>query len=606
MLPEGYAFKVRGPQSFGQAAAISASKLRGTCQGRRLVKVCAAMPRAPRFTVPFLRRFAGFVLAAALVAVLLLLNASAFAGQLGTFAQGAVRPAASSSAGAGSTAAPGEEKPAPDSPRAALADFTQLTRKGDYEHAAGYLDLSSVDASDGPLLAKRLREVLDRHLWIDIDKLSPLPHGNPDDGLAPDREELGNVPGAAGKPEPVLLVRHVVRTGPRWVFSAPTVAHIDAWYEHLENRWLLERLPKWALRFGPHELRWWQWLALLPMLLTGLLVGFAITRLSRLVIRRVVPEHSAAAARSLHGPATLAWAVATCYALLPWLGLYEPADVFIRRVLSATLLVAFFWALWKAVELSQHTVSSAHWAKNSHTAASLLMLGARMGKLLVTAFAFVAVLAELGYPVTSIITGLGIGGIALALAAQKTVENLFGAFSLAIDQPFREGDVVQVDGITGTVEAIGLRSTRIRTVERTLITIPNGKLAEMRVETLSARDRMRFYCLLGLTHAPAAQITQILGNIEDLMAANSSLIRDSISVRLVALTDSALNIEIAGMLDTADNTKFLEERQALLLGIVSVVDASGCSLAHPMSTIKLSESDQAQLRQASTLIERSS
>jgi MscS family membrane protein len=303
----------------------------------------------------------------------------------------------------------------------------------------------------------------------------------------------------------------------------------------------------------------------------------------------VMTEHGAETMRRLHGPATLAWMIVACYALLPWLGLYEPAEAFVERGLSATLLVAFFWALWRAVELSQHTISTSHWAKNSLTAHSLLMLGARFGKFAVAAFACISVLAELGYPVTSIITGLGIGGVALALAAQKTVENLFGAFSLAVDRPFREGDTIQVDSISGTVEAIGLRSTRIRTVDRTLITIPNGKLAEMRIETVSARDRIRFYALVGVVHSAAAQVTEILRGIERLLHTEPKIANDSISVRLVALTDSALNLEIAAMCETTDYDKFLDVRQALLLGIVQVVEKSGGALAHPVRSIEIAQ-----------------
>jgi len=551
-----------------------------------------------RFPTLCPRRFARFVFAFALSLGALALAKPAAANPPGAPAASATKPATSA---ASDTLAPVDEKPAPDSPRAAMSEYTRYTRGGDYEKAARYLDLSAVDPSDGPILAKRLRDVLDRHLFVDVDKLSPLPHGNTDDGGQPDRDELGNVPGPAGKPEPVTLVRRVDRSGARWVFSATTVARIDAWYDHLENRWLLDHLPKWSLRFGPHELRWWQWLSLVPLVFFGFVVGFTITRLSRLAVNHWLPTHSSEAFRKLRGPATLAWTVITSYALLPWLGLYEPAEAFVRRGLSAGLLAALFWALWQAVELAQHSVSSAHWVRSSLTASSLLMLGARLGKFVVAAFAFVAVLAELGYPVTSLITGLGIGGIALALAAQKTVENLFGAFSLAIDQPFREGDQIQVDSITGTVESIGLRSTRIRTVDRTLITIPNGKLAEMRVETITARDRMRFYCILGVTHSPAEQIRQILRGVENVLQESALVVKDSLSVRLIGLTDSAMNLEIIAMLETSDNAKFLEVRQGLLLGIVEVVDKAGSSLAHPVSSIRLSDSSQTQLLDSAAL-----
>lgn len=546
------------------------------------------MPFESSFSVLLLRtsrRFAATALALACWLSLVASSATASADQ-------SAAPAPNGSA------LPADDKPekaAPDSPRAAMSEFTQFTRSGDYQKAARYLDLSSVDAGDGPLLARRLRDVLDRHLFIDLEKLSPNPHGNTDDGSAPDRDDLGSVPGAAGKPEPVIIVRRVDRNGARWVFSASTVGQIDAWYDHLENRWLLDHLPKWALRFGPRELRWWQWLALVPLVITSFLVGFTVTRLSRLSLKHWLPKYGTDIVRKLRGPATLAWTVITSYALLPWLGLYEPAEAFVRRGLSAGFLAAFFWALWQGVELSLATMTSAHWAKTSHTAASLMLLGAKLGKFVVAAFALVAVLAELGYPVTSLITGLGIGGVALALAAQKTVENLFGAFSLAIDQPFREGDTIQVDTITGTVETIGLRSTRLRTADRTLITIPNGKLAEMRVETITARDRMRFYCVLGVTHSPAKQITQILSGIERVLRASSLVVADTISVRLIGLTDSAMNLEIIAMLETSDNAQFLEARQGLLLGIIEVVDDAGSSLAHPVSSIRLSDSSQAQL-----------
>lgn len=100
--------------------------------------------------------------------------------------------------------------------------------------------------------------------------------------------------------------------------------------------------------------------------------------------------------------------------------------------------------------------------------------------------ALVAFLSELGYAVTSLVAGLGIGGVAVALGAQKTLENLFGAFSIGADQPFLQGDVVRVGDLTGTAELVGLRSTR--TEERTLVTIPDGKLADMQIESFALRD----------------------------------------------------------------------------------------------------------------------
>ena len=159
----------------------------------------------PRFSAPSSRRRA-FSFATLLVG--LALSSPASAVQFGPLTPSTKPVTSGVGAAATSTA---EEKAAPDSPRVAMGEFTEFTRSGDYEKAARYLDLSAVDQSDGPILAKRLRDVLDRHLFIDVEKLSPNSHGNTEDGSPADRAELGSVPGSAGKPEPVVIVRRVER-----------------------------------------------------------------------------------------------------------------------------------------------------------------------------------------------------------------------------------------------------------------------------------------------------------------------------------------------------------------------------------------------------------
>jgi MscS family membrane protein len=484
-------------------------------------------------------------------------------------------------------APPADESTAHDSPRAALREFRRLTREGDFAAAARYLDLSKVNSADGPTLAQHLKEVLNRRLWIDPSKLSPESHGNVTDNQAPDREQLGTIRGASGQPEPVVLVRKSYRPGTHWVFSAETVAQIEGWYDHLESVWLSEHLPQPLLKMGPRLLRWWQWIALGPLLLAAWVVSYAVTRIGRAFATRALSEERAGSLHQLHGPVTLAVMVGVVFGALPWLGLYQPAYALVQRWCSAFLLIAVFWALWRGVELSRRTVSSSRWARESLSAHSLLSLGTRLAKFAVAAAAFVFVLSQLGYQATTIITGLGIGGVALALAAQKTVENLFGTFSLAIDQPFREGDTIKVDNIEGVVEAMGLRSTRIRTADRTMIAIPNGKLADMRIETISRQDRLRFFCAISVAHGASDKLEPIADELKKLLAAEPLVDQSTISVRFVGLTDSALNLELGAMLDTTDGAQFMDAKQRLLLGVVREVERSGASLAHPARTIQL-------------------
>src|SRR5690606_17113128 len=191
------------------------------------------------------------------------------------------------------------------------------------------------------------------------------------------------------------------------------------------------------------------------------------------------------------------------------------------------------------------------------TARSLLPLLSRIGKLTIIALSAVAMLAELGYPVASLVAGLGIGGLALALAAQKTVENLFGAFALGVDQPFAVGDFVLIEDFVGTVEKLGLRSTRIRTLDRTLITLPNGRLAEMRLESFTARDRMRLACTVRLAYGTTtSQLKEVLAGLERVLRAHPKIWPDAVVVRFKELGVSSLDIEIMAWFETPNWGEF--------------------------------------------------
>jgi MscS family membrane protein len=512
----------------------------------------------------------------------------------------AAAPAAppSSAQSAKSSPADTEPPPAPDSPRAAIAEFRRLTRAGDYAGAAKFLDLSKVDPADGPRLAQHLKEVLNRRLWLDRSKLSPESHGNAGDNQPANREELGTILAATGKHEPVVLQRKTLSSGARWVFSAETVAQVEGWYEHLESVWLTERLPAPLLKMGPRLLRWWQWIALLPLLLVAWAVSYVVARVTRLVAVRTLSERRAGAAHQLHGPFTLAVMVGVVYAALPWLGLYQPALELVHRWCAAFFLVAAFWALWRGVDLSRRTVSASQWASQGGSAHSLVSIGARVAKFVLLAVAVLTILSQLGYQATTLLAGLGIGGVALALAAQKTVENLFGTFSLAVDQPFREGDSIRIDGAEGVVEAVGLRSTRIRTADRTVVSIPNGKLADMRVETLSRQDKLRFFCTIPLTHAKTAQLEQLLEKLDAVLASEALIERPGASARVVALTNVGVNIEVAAMLATTDGAKFAEARARLLLGILRGVEEVGARLGHAVQTVEVTPAAAARTESA--------
>ena len=358
-------------------------------------------------------------------------------------------------------------------------------------------------------------------------------------------------------------------------------------------------VPDMLLRAGPYRLLLWQWLALpvcaLGALVAARLLGGITHAVLRRLARRTETRFDDELSDNLGGPIALGWFVAVAASMLVLLELPDAAEGFARRVLHGFFFVAFFWALFRAVDVARAATRGSTWAEANPASRSLLALGARVAKVLIGAMAVIAVVSALGYPVASLIAGLGIGGLALALAAQKTVENLFGAFSIGFDQPIREGDYVRIDGAEGTVEAIGLRSTRIRTPDRTVVCIPNGKLADQRTENLTARDRMRLWCKIGLEYGTtAAQMRAVLAGLERALRAHPLLWPDTLQVRFVALAESSLDVEVNAWFRTTDAAEFALVKQELLLQFLQVVETAGTGLAFPTHTVHLSSPAAAQ------------
>ena len=482
-----------------------------------------------------------------------------------------------------------EEIVAKDSPRASMTHFLELARSGDFEGAAAYLDVPQDQEKRAPALARRLVPVLDRNSWIDVEKLSPLSEGNLDDGLPAAFEKIGTVPSSIGVPEQVRLVRKGGQE-PKWVFSRGTVEKIDSWYSRLEDRWFLEHMPMRLLRVGPKDLLWWQWLAL-PIILGvasafGLLLNWVLRGALLWIGKRARRHWDGTMFERVAGPLWLAWTLTLAELAVPMLVLYAPAEEFLHALLRGGYFFDFFWALSRFVDVLARRVLRSSWGREHLASRGLVSLMVRVSKVMVVVMAIVAFLSELGYPVASLVAGLGIGGLAVALAAQKTVENLFGAFSISADQPFREGDLVRVDGVVGNIEAIGLRSTKIRTADRTIVSLPNGKLADTRIESFAPRDRILFTTTLRLApKTTAEQMQRFLHEVEDLLKRTPKVRKESVLARFSAIGEASLDVDLACTLETNDYGEFQLIRQRLLLEILELVEQVGTAFARPVPAV---------------------
>jgi MscS family membrane protein len=210
----------------------------------------------------------------------------------------------------------------------------------------------------------------------------------------------------------------------------------------------------------------------------------------------------------------------------------------------------------------------------------------RMTKVGIATAALLSILYLAGVNLSAALAGLGIGGIAVALAAQKTIENLFGGLSILTDRVIRVGDLCRVGETSGVVEDIGLRSTRIRTFERGLICVPNGSLATANVENLSARDKMRVFCKIGLRYETSrAQLELVLAQIGTMLRNHPRVESASAWIRLAKLADSALELEMQAYVLTRNFDDFTAVRETLLLRVLDIVGDCGTALAYPSQTV---------------------
>ncbi len=477
----------------------------------------------------------------------------------------------------------------PESPRASVTAFLELAQQHKYELAAQYLDLPVADRPRAAEVARRLREVLDQRLWIEMDDVSPLAIGDTSDG-EPGRDRLGVIPGATGLAEPVYVRRFSGGRVTRWVFDRETVASIDGWYAALPDAWLRGRVPTPLLGEGPFGVYHWQWIgivvAIAACLMIAAVIAFAARYLIALVTERTTTTWDELVVSRLRGPFRL-WLVGVLVMpMLAVLGLNARVGGFIAATSSVMVMLSFFWAALRVISLVQDQLLLGTWADGQTQTRTLVPLLTRFLRVTVTIVALLVALAQFGYPVGTLLAGIGIGGVALALASQKTVEHLFGSVSLAADKVFRVGDFVRVGTVEGTVERIGLRSTSLRTLARTIVRIPNGTLAEERIETFGERDRFLFEHFLGVTYSTTpAQIRVIVAAIEARLREHADLWPDTVVVRANAFADSAITIRVRAWFTVADFVAFLDVQHEMLLACMDIVEAAGSSFAFPSRTV---------------------
>ena len=252
------------------------------------------------------------------------------------------------------------------------------------------------------------------------------------------------------------------------------------------------------------------------------------------------------------------------------------------------VVIAAVWLFILLVSVAENRIRARLDRVRNTAAASILHLARRVVDLFAIFVGGMVILHHFGVNPTAALTGLGIGGIAVAFAAQKTLENVIGGISITFDQAVRVGDFLKAGDTTGTVESIGLRSTRIRTLGRTLVSVPNGRISGVTLENISGRDKFWFRHVIGVRYETTAeQMRLIIDSATSLLAKHARIETGSERVRFIAFGPSSLQVEMVAYIFAHDWGHFLELQGELLLQILECVESAGAQIAFPSQTMYL-------------------
>ena len=291
---------------------------------------------------------------------------------------------------------------------------------------------------------------------------------------------------------------------------------------------------------------------------------------------------------ALESPASTFIALLGLFAAIKVLKLPASGDEVLRIAMTVAFSVCFFWTLLRTLNaFLDHLAEIAH-EREAGVAAFMPWIK----KALVTLFVVLAVLLiaqSLGANVRAFLAGLGIGGLAFALAAQDTIANLFGSVVVAIDQPFKLGETVRIGAFTGTVEDIGLRSTKLRAVDKSLIVLPNKMVASEVITNLARFLERRVEQVIGLTYDTSAeQLEAIVDDIRNLLLAEAEIDPNTIHVYFRDYSASSLDLWIVYIARDPDFAKHMRLRQRINLALMRAVQARGLAFAYPTQTLELS------------------
>jgi len=427
----------------------------------------------------------------------------------------------------------------------------------------------------------RADEFYERVRGLAYSSLSPLGEGRGEGARLSSLSPLGEGRGEGARltrPVPLENMREIVIRGGGWLVPYAWVKAMPAW--------LRSPLAGQAA---------WKWLAL------TLILGFfaLLLRLAYRLSRRGSNEHPfRRALAQMALPAFFIIATpAVAYLALVQINLRGSAANALELVATAVIYLAGAWISWRlAPVVAEAAIASPHIPTDS-VDAHLIRICTRLLGMVAGAVLLAMGADRLGIPVYGIVAGLGVGGLAIALAAQPTVENLIGGLSLFADKSIRVGDFCRCGTDAGTVETIGIRSTWIRGADRTLTTIPNAALSKMSVVNFGRRDKMLIQSTIGVRYETSPeQLRYLLAKIREMLLGHPRIHPDAVRARFIGFGASSLDIEVFAYVTTTVRAEFLAIQEDVLLRVMDLVEQCGTGFAFPSQTLYFGRDDGVDAR----------
>lgn len=510
-------------------------------------------------------------------------------------------PAAPAAAQSLTGEAPAEEAHTPadpygrHAPEGTVSGFVAALADADYARASQYLNLADIPAARredrGRELAEQLQALLDRGgTFHPRTAISNKPEGHLDDGLDPLLDRVGTIR-SDGEKVPILVESVESETGPIWLIARETLQAVpDLLAKGPQTETPLEQvLPKPFLEESIFGAPVGHWLTLLGLAVACYVAAWLLIALALRIDAwwyRFRHNDARSVFVAMAPPLRLWLAALAVSVIAPRLGLSIVAREVFARFIEVVAWFAFAWLAWRIIDAVGGVIIRRLQSRGTGQFAQLAAFLRRLVKALVIAIGIIAIFDTLGYDMTAGIAALGVGGLALALGAQKLIENLVASITILADQPVRVGEFCRVGETMGTVEELGIRSTRIRTLDQTLVVIPNSDFAAKPIENYSRRGQFWFHPTLNLHQStPPDLLNRFLGKLRAELAADDRFLAPP-RVRLLGVGNDRLPIEVFAYVRTTDNDEFLLVQEEITLRMLTLVAEMGLSLAPPTTATR--------------------